>query len=374
MTWRTRLGSAQTPGSARARPARPRDRPCPRRAACRARRARGARPAGAEVDGARVAEEVADEMVQAGGLLVEDAEEGLPVLGGDAAAAQGGDGVGDDCQRVAHLVGHHGGELAHRGELLLAHQLVLRGAQLLVGAGEGAGAVLELAGAGLELTAQVGEAGEEGHDHAVDEGGVAEGRDGRAGRPSDVAERVVDDGDREQGEPDEPAASRRPRRKARPRDASAKSAAATVGDREGRAEGRRRRGRGEHRRAEDPRHLGARVVPSGRARRGRRRSRGRRRYRRAPRGRPRGREARAYWRMKWRRKTTAPMRPPSETTSAWRGRAARPGAGRRRAASPPSSATSARLSRPKTTSSRSRAGADRAPAGLEVGSVRAGRL
>ncbi len=57
-----------------------------------------------------------------------------------------------------------------------------------------------------------------------------------------------------------PAASRRPRRNALPRAVSAKERGGHRGDRERRAEERRRRAHGEHGGPEDPRHLGARLV------------------------------------------------------------------------------------------------------------------
>ncbi len=66
-------------------------------------------------------------------------------------------------------MGDDGGELAHGRELLLAHELVLRGAELVVGTGEIVRARVELRGLLLELLAQAPEARDEVHHHGVDE-------------------------------------------------------------------------------------------------------------------------------------------------------------------------------------------------------------
>ena len=104
-----------------------------------------------DVHRARVAEEIRHQAVQAVGLLVEDGEERDVVLPRDGLLAEARHRVGDDGQRVPHLVRDDRRELAHHRQLLLLDELLLRGAKLLVRAAELVGSRPELGGAAVEL-------------------------------------------------------------------------------------------------------------------------------------------------------------------------------------------------------------------------------
>ena len=82
------------------------------------------------VDGARVAQKIRHETIEAPGLFIEDAEQRRVVLARDGILAQARDRVGDDRQRVADLVGDDRGELAHHRQLLLLGERLLRDGEL----------------------------------------------------------------------------------------------------------------------------------------------------------------------------------------------------------------------------------------------------
>src|SRR5262249_39733800 len=143
-----------------------------------------------EVDGSGVAEQVADEAVQPRRLLVEDAEERLAVGGLHLTAAQRRDGVGDDGQRGADLVRDHRRELAAGRELLLAHELLLLGAERQLRLRELAGAALELRRAALDGAHRGGAAIERRQDERRPERREAERGERRAGDPPERVEGI----------------------------------------------------------------------------------------------------------------------------------------------------------------------------------------
>ena len=122
---------------------------------------------------------------------------------GDVACRRSaGDRVGDDRERVAHLVRDDGGELAHRRELLLAHQLVLRRAQVLVRAPELVRAAMELRRLLAHLRGQVQVPHQQGARDAEGEGHVPVGREPDVANDPRHHGRVVDPGGREHEAPD----------------------------------------------------------------------------------------------------------------------------------------------------------------------------